>query len=61
MYRSESEVRMHFGTIPPTQIGTGSDINPRTGKPYGKNTWAWWRWYYGLTDRDKGIIADLEA
>jgi len=59
MYRSESEVRRHFGTIPPTQLGI-PDINPRTGKPYRKNSWAWWRWFYGLTEREQRIFSDLE-
>lgn len=59
MYRSESEVRERFGTIPPTQLGVPV-FNPKTRKPYHKNTWHWWRWYYGLTERDKRVFGDLE-
>ena len=36
-------------------------INPRTGLPYHKGTKKYEEWYEGLSDTEKGIIADLEA
>lgn len=55
-YYSPSEV----GTIVPTILAE-KPVNPRTGKEYAKYTKAWWRWYYGLSHNDRGIIADMEA
>lgn len=26
-----------------------------------EGTKTWWRWYYGLSDNDKNVLADLEA
>ena len=56
MYYSQNEV----GNIRPTTLGE-KPINPKTNHPYGRGTKSWWRWYYGLSDKDKGILADFEA
>ena len=62
MYRSKDEVLEHFNlkSIPPTELSK-EPINPRTGKEYTKNSWAWWLWWYGLSEEDAGIYADWEA
>ena len=36
-------------------------VNPKTGKHYAKTSKAYRKWFDGLSERDKGIIADLEA
>ena len=60
MYYTEGEVLEHFGDIPKATFND-QPINPRTGKPYRTYTLHWWRWWYGLTNEDKGVLADLEA
>ena len=55
-YYSKSE----FENIVPTTLSE-IPINPKTGKPYHEGTKTWWRWYYGLTEYEQGILADLEA
>lgn len=60
MYRSEDEVLEHFGTIPETKLSE-EPVNPRTGRNYTKSSWAWWRWWYGLSEHDAGLYADWEA
>lgn len=58
-YYSEREIRQE-GDIPKSELGK-VPVNPRTGRPYTQASKTWWRWFYGLSDKDKGILADLES
>lgn len=47
------------GLIKPTNLGN-PPINPKTNMPYTKKSKKYWVWYYGLSENDRNIIADLE-
>lgn len=49
-----------YGKVEPTTLSQ-RPINKKTGKPYTKNSIAYWRWWHGLSLNDKGVLADLEA
>ena len=57
MYYSQNELT---GLIKPTTL-KDKPINPKTGKPYGKNTKKWYIWFYGLSSTEQNIVADEEA
>ena len=59
MYYTEKEIR-EMGNIPKSELGK-VPVNPKTGKVYTQSSKTWWRWYYGLSEKDKNILADLEA
>ena len=48
------------GLIKPTTM-KDKPINPKTGRPYTKNSKKYWIWYWGLSIEDRNIMADLEA
>ena len=58
MYPTKEEVLNHFGI---NEFPSISNINPKTNKPYHKNTWHWWLWWYGLDESSKNALSDMEA
>ena len=59
---TEKQILEYFGSIPPTKLSERPTIT-RKGetRPLRRKSLGWWRWFYGLSDHDKGIISDLES
>lgn len=57
-YFSKEEVA---DLIPLYEGMTNPPVNPKTGWPYTKKSKKYWAWYWGLSERDQSVIADLEC
>ena len=58
---TEKEILEHFGSIPPTKLSDRPTFKRKGKTRLSNHSLGWWRWFYGLSDNDKGIISDLES
>lgn len=60
-YASKQEVLDHFHLKEGGLTPHPRPVNPKTGFPYGENSWKYWLWWWSISDADRSAIANCEC